>query len=104
MEMTSLFADIDGFTSFVDKAIRNGSEAIKAAASAVHVILEELNDVLKDDFGGQAREIHWRLYSWSYRSWSATGRPLKISQADGALRIRHAIIVHALPKNSWRLG
>ena len=53
MEMTSLFADIDGFTSFVDKAIRNGSEAIKAAASAVHVILEELNDVLKDDFGGK---------------------------------------------------
>ena len=53
MAMTCLFADIDGFTKFVDEAIRNGSEAIKKAATAIHVIREELNDVLKEDFGGK---------------------------------------------------
>ncbi len=53
MAMTSLFADIDGFTKFVDNAIRGGSEKIKQAATAIHVIREELNDVLKDDFGGK---------------------------------------------------
>ncbi len=53
MEMTSLFADIDGFTSFVDQAIRTGSNSIKTAATAIHVIREELNNVLQDDFGGK---------------------------------------------------
>jgi class 3 adenylate cyclase len=53
MGMTSIFADIDGFTAFVDNAIRGGTESIKKAASAIHVIREELNDVLKEDFGGK---------------------------------------------------
>ena len=53
MAMTSLFADIDGFTAFVDNAIQGGTETIKKAASAIHVIREELNDVLKEDFGGK---------------------------------------------------
>ncbi len=49
----SLFADIDGYTSFVDEAISSGLAAIKAATTGIHVIREELNDVLKDDFGGK---------------------------------------------------
>jgi class 3 adenylate cyclase len=53
LRMTSLFADIDGFTAFVDKAVQKGSDSIKAAATAVHVIREELNDVLNQDFGGK---------------------------------------------------
>jgi class 3 adenylate cyclase len=53
MGMASLFADIDGFTAFVDGAIQRGSEAIKKAVTTVHVIREELNDVLGEDFGGK---------------------------------------------------
>lgn len=53
MGMASVFADIDGFTAFVDDAIKGGSEKIKRAARAIHVIREELNDVLKEDFGGK---------------------------------------------------
>lgn len=53
MGMASIFADIDGFTAFVDKAVGNGSDAIKKAATAVHVIREELNDVLSEDLGGK---------------------------------------------------
>lgn len=53
MGMASLFADIDGFTVFVDNAIQAGSDGIKRAATAIHVIREELNDVLSKDFGGK---------------------------------------------------
>lgn len=53
MGMASLFADIDGYTAFVDKAIVEGPEAIKEAVTAIHVLREELNDVLKSDFGGK---------------------------------------------------
>lgn len=53
MGMASLFADIHGFTAFVDTAIRNGSNSIKRAATALHVIREELNDVLKEDSKGK---------------------------------------------------
>lgn len=53
MNMTSIFADIDGFTSFVDSAIQKGSNSIKTAAAAIHVVREELNDVLQEDFNGK---------------------------------------------------
>ena len=53
MGMASVFADIDGFTSFVDDAIHGGSEMIHDAVEIVHVIREEFNSVLKEDFGGK---------------------------------------------------
>lgn len=53
MGMASLFADIDGFTSYVDHAIAEGSAAIEGVVVALHVLREELNSVLKDDFGGK---------------------------------------------------
>lgn len=53
MGMASIFADIDGYTKFVDAAIRGGPREIKKAVETIHVIREELNSVLKDDFGGK---------------------------------------------------
>jgi class 3 adenylate cyclase len=53
MGMASIFADIDGYTNFVDAAIRSGPIEIRKAVEIVHVIREELNSVLKDDFGGK---------------------------------------------------
>ncbi len=53
MSMASIFADVDGFTAFVDQAIRNGAVSINKAVEAIHVIREELNAVLRDDFGGK---------------------------------------------------
>lgn len=53
MGMASLFADIDGFTAYVDAAIRNGPLQIKSAVKTIHVIREELNDVLQEDFEGK---------------------------------------------------
>lgn len=51
--MVSLFADIDGYTKFVDNAMREGIEAIRRAVVGIHTIREELNDVLKKDFKGK---------------------------------------------------
>ncbi|GKQ53572.1 adenylate/guanylate cyclase domain-containing protein [Bradyrhizobium sp. Ce-3] len=53
MGMASIFADIDGFTNFVDQSILGGSVKIREAVKIVHVIREELNSVLKEDFGGK---------------------------------------------------
>jgi hypothetical protein len=53
MGIASLFADIDGYTAFVDAAIRGGQAQIAAAVKTVHVVREELNDVLQADFGGK---------------------------------------------------
>jgi hypothetical protein len=53
MGMASMFADVHGYTAFVDEAVERGSAAIKNAVRAVHVIREELNAVLKTDFGGK---------------------------------------------------
>jgi class 3 adenylate cyclase len=51
--MASLFADIDGYTAFVDAAVSSGTGAIQQAVTNIHVIREELNAVLKDDFEGK---------------------------------------------------
>jgi class 3 adenylate cyclase len=53
MGMASIFADIDGYTKFVDAAILGGPREIRKAVETIHVIREELNSVLKDDFGGK---------------------------------------------------
>jgi class 3 adenylate cyclase len=53
MGMASIFADIDGFTNFVDQSIQGGSDKIREAVKIVHVLREELNSVLKEDFGGK---------------------------------------------------
>lgn len=53
MGMASIFADIDGFTHFVDQSIQRDSQAIREAVKIVHVIREELNSVLKEDFEGK---------------------------------------------------
>lgn len=53
MGMATIFADIDGFTHFVDAAIEGGADEIVKAVTTVHVIREELNSVLKEDFDGK---------------------------------------------------
>lgn len=69
MGMASIFADIDGYTAFVDNAIRGGAATIKLAVLGVHTIREELNSVLKEDFGGKRVRfigdcIHGLVAAW----------------------------------------
>jgi len=53
IESASLFADIHGFTAYIDQAIVDGEQAIRDAVSCIHVLREELNSVLQDDFNGK---------------------------------------------------
>jgi class 3 adenylate cyclase len=45
-EMVVIYADVDGFTAYVAKAIANGTE--KTAVRVLHVIRKEMRDVLND--------------------------------------------------------
>lgn len=51
MEVASLFADIDGFTDYIDRAIASGG--IAQAVANLFVIRRELAAVLQEDFGGR---------------------------------------------------
>lgn len=51
MPLASLFADLDGFTAYVDAAIAGGR--IAEAVSNLHVLRVEMAAVLQEDFGGR---------------------------------------------------
>lgn len=51
MAMACLFADISGFTTYVDQAMQTGQVA--QAVSNLHVMRGEMNFVARDDFGGR---------------------------------------------------
>jgi class 3 adenylate cyclase len=51
LPLASLFADIDGFTAYVDDAIASGGVA--RAVANLHVLRAEMADVLQADFGGR---------------------------------------------------
>lgn len=49
--LASIFADIDGYTKYIDQAVTKGD--ISEAVRALHVIRGELNNVLQKDFQGR---------------------------------------------------
>ncbi|WP_207105813.1 hypothetical protein [Sphingomonas sp. CFBP 8760] len=51
MPLVSIFADLDGYTAYVDAAMANGGTA--DAVRDLHVIRTELDAVLQQDFGGR---------------------------------------------------
>ncbi len=51
MPLISIFADLSGFTAFIDNAIR--SDKIADAVRALYVIREEFQNVVEDDFDGR---------------------------------------------------
>jgi hypothetical protein len=109
MGMASLFADIDGFTNFVDTAIRAGSKTIKPAATLIHVVREELNDVLTKDFGGKRIRfigdcIHGCIAAGE-REDDACGAVLEAAMCMSAMRSSFSLCLEALPiKCLNRLG
>lgn len=51
MHMVSVFADLDGYTKYIDDAV--GSGKVQEAVRALHVIRGEFHQVLKSDFQGR---------------------------------------------------
>jgi class 3 adenylate cyclase len=55
-DAVSLFADIDGFTAYIDEAAEQ--DALDAAVQAFHVIRKELRDIAKSDYDGIRIQYH----------------------------------------------
>ncbi|WP_298914022.1 adenylate/guanylate cyclase domain-containing protein [uncultured Roseobacter sp.] len=51
MPLVSLFADISGYTNFIDEAVSEGN--IQVAVRALFVIRQEFQNVAENDFGGR---------------------------------------------------
>ena len=51
MDLVSLFADLSGYTDYIDSAVANGN--IQDAVRALFVIRQEFQNVAEDDFGGR---------------------------------------------------
>lgn len=51
MGLASLFADLFGYTDFLDNAIAHG--AVADAVKALYVVRQELQNVVEEDFGGR---------------------------------------------------
>jgi class 3 adenylate cyclase len=95
MGMASIFADIDGFSKFVDAAIHDGSKEIRKAVETIHVIREELNSVLTDDFGGK----RIRFIGDCIHGVIAKGE----RQDDGPAAVKEAAICAAAMRSSFDL-
>ncbi len=51
MPMVSMFADLSGYTDYIDNAVAMGK--IKSAVQALYVIRQEFQNVVESDFGGR---------------------------------------------------
>ena len=97
MGMASIFADIDGFTNFVDQAIQGGSEKIREAVKIIHVIREELNSVLKEDFGGKRVRFIGDCIHGCVAEGERTDDAAKSVREAVLCATRDAVLVRSLP-------
>lgn len=94
MTLASLFADLDGFTAYVDEALRTGRVA--EAVSNLHVLRGEMAAVVRDDFGG--RKV--RFVGDSIHALLAEGSALV---TDEAKTVREAVMAAAGIRSSFNL-
>lgn len=106
IEMISIFADLDGFTDYVDRAMENGS--VSEAVSNLYVIREELSDVLQIDFKGRKVRfigdcLHGMLAEGTYGEIDAAESVKSSVLLAGALRSSFNLCKTLLP-NCMSLG
>lgn len=94
MEMASIFADIDGYTAYVDQSIAAGRVA--EAVRTLHVMRAEMAAVLRDDFGG--RKV--RFIGDCIHGVIAEGNASEVHEAD---TVRTAVMVAAALRSSFEL-
>ncbi len=51
MPLASIFADLSGYTNYIDRAVASGD--IREAVRALYVIRQEFQNVVEEDFGGR---------------------------------------------------
>ncbi|WP_233417000.1 nucleotidyl cyclase domain-containing protein [Halovulum marinum] len=104
--MVSAFADLSGFTAYIDEAVKQG--AVAEAVKALYVLRAEFQNVVEADFGGRKVRfigdcIHAVLANGSGRTAEPRQSVATAVEAAAALHSSFAICQTALP-NTRRLG
>ena len=94
LPLASVFADIDGFTAYVDAAIAGGGVA--EAISNLHVLRAEMAAVLQEDFGG--RKI--RFIGDCLHGVIAVGNA---RETDAMATVKEAVLTAAAIRSSFEL-
>lgn len=100
MPLASVFADIDGFTAYVDQAIASGT--IPQAVANLHVLRGEMAGVLRDDFKGRKVRfigdcIHGLLAKGTSRETDAVSTIDEAIMASAGLRSSFQLCQTMLP-------
>ena len=100
MELASIFADVDNFTTYIDNAIATGG--IAEAVANLHVIRAEMGAVLRDDFGGRKVRyigdcVHGLLAEGSKTETNAMDTMKKSVDASAGLRSSFELCREMLP-------
>lgn len=100
MPLASIFADIDGFTAYVDNAILSGDVA--QAVANLHVLRAEMAAVLREDFGGRKVRfigdcVHGLLAEGNARETNASDTICASVKAAGGIRSSFDLCKAALP-------
>lgn len=100
MELASLFADVDGFTAYIDNAIATGT--IAQAVANLHVLRAEMGAVVRDDFYGRKVRyigdcIHGLVAEGTKFETNATNTIKKAVEAAAGLRSSFDLCREMLP-------
>jgi class 3 adenylate cyclase len=100
MPLASIFADIDGFTAYIDNAMTSGS--IAQAVANLHVLRGEMAGVLRDDFNGRKVRfigdcIHGLLAKGDARETDSVSTIDEAIMASGGLRSSFELCQSMLP-------
>jgi hypothetical protein len=106
MPLVSIFADLDGYTRYVDEATAAGN--VHDPVRDLHVVRAELNAVLQDDFDGRKVRfigdcIHGLLAVGNSMSTDAPRSVERATVCAGALRSSFKVVQDFLP-SARRLG
>ena len=99
MPLASIYADLSGFTDYIDRAIALGM--IADAVKALYVIREEFQNVVHDDFGGRKVRfigdcIHALHAEGDHRETSSEETIMEAAKCAGAIRSSFELCKSAL--------
>lgn len=105
LPLVSMFADLSGYTAYIDEAVRRG--AVGEAVRALHVLREEFRNVVEKDFGGRKVRFIGDCIHAVLADGSTTAEPRRsVTTAVRAAAALHASfdICRSLLKDIERLG
>ena len=100
MDLCSIFADLDGYTAYVDRSVASGN--VREAVRDIQVIRSELGLVLRKDFGGKKVRfigdcIHGIIACGNHQTIDLTDTVHQALLCGGAMRSSFELCQQALP-------